>query len=106
MMARPTPTSAAATAMTNRAKTWPGHVACAARPKATRLMLTDVEDQLDRHQHHHAVAAGEHAVDADAEQDGREEEELVDEHQSRLARTMAPMSAASRSTETTSKGTR
>ena len=54
----------------------------------------------------HAVAAGEHAVDADAEQDRAEEEELVEQHQSRLARTMAPMRAASSSTDTTSNGIR
>ena len=38
-----------------------------------------VEDELDRHEHQHGVAAGEHAVDADAEEDGAEEEELVEE---------------------------
>src|SRR3954468_6324986 len=38
-MARPTPTSAAATAITNRAKIWPATV-CRKAPKATRLMLT------------------------------------------------------------------
>ena len=55
----------------------------------------------------HAVAAGEHAVHADAEQDGGEEEELVEQH-----RSLTPSgrgrwrrsSAASRSTETTSNG--
>ena len=67
-----------------------------------------VEDQLDRHEHEHAVPAGEHAVDADAEQDGAEEQELVERTsaQSLLARTMAPTRAASRSTDTTSKGMR
>src|SRR5439155_20012493 len=38
-MARPTATSAAATVMTKRAKTWPTTLPCSA-PKATRLMLT------------------------------------------------------------------
>src|SRR4051794_10589963 len=39
-----------------------------------------VEDELDRHEHGHAVAAGEHPVDADREEDGREEQELVQQH--------------------------
>ena len=49
------------------------------------------------------VPAGEHAVHADAEQHGAEQQELVEEQsatQSFRARTMAPMSAASRSTDT------
>ena len=52
-----------------------------------------VEDQLDRHQHEHRVLAGEHAVDADAEQERAEQEELVEQHrrQSFRARTMAPI---------------
>src|SRR5439155_3008895 len=65
-----------------------------------------VEDQLDRHEDEHAVLAGEHAVDADREQDRAEEEKLTQKHQSRLAITMAPTRAASSSTETTSNGTR
>ena len=40
-------------------------------PKAHQVDVDRVEDQLDRHEHHHAVLAGEHAVDADAEQDRR-----------------------------------
>ena len=92
--------------MMNRAKTWPGSGRLVELPEGDQVDVDRVEDQLDRHQHQHAVPAGEHAVDADAEQDRAEEEELVDEHQSRLARTMAPIRAASRSTETTSNGTR
>ena len=78
-MARPTPTSAAATAMTNRAKTWPVMVV-AEGAEGHQVDVDGVEDQLDRHQHQHAVPAGQDAVDADAEQDGGEEEELVEQH--------------------------
>jgi hypothetical protein len=38
-IASPTPTSAAATVITKRAKTWPTTVPCST-PKAMRLMLT------------------------------------------------------------------
>src|SRR3954452_7413645 len=66
-----------------------------------------VQDELDRHEHHHAVAAGEHTVDADAEEDRGEDEELVEPHRHSLrATTMAPIRAARRSSETTSKGIR
>jgi hypothetical protein len=66
-----------------------------------------VEDQLDRHQHGHAVPTGDHAVDADGEQEGAEQEELVEQHgQSLRAITMAPMRAAVSSTEMTSNWTR
>ena len=78
-MARPTPTSAAAMAITNRANTWPATVAVHGA-EGDQVDVDGVEDQLDRHQHEHAVAAGEHAVDADAEQDGGEQEELVEQH--------------------------
>src|SRR3954463_5112132 len=64
------------------------------------------EHQLDAHQHEHGVLAREHAVDAGAEQEGAEEEELIEEHQSRLARTTAPTSAPRSSTPTTSNGMR
>ena len=78
-MARPTPTSAAATAMTNRANTWPDDRAVHGAER-DEVDVDGVEDQLDRHEHHDAVAAGDHAVDADAEQDGGQQEELVQEH--------------------------
>src|SRR5438874_6213940 len=64
------------------------------------------EHELDAHEHQHAVLAREHAVDARAEEERTQEEELVEEHQSRLASTTAPTSAPSRSTPTTSKGIR
>src|SRR6185437_11491006 len=62
------------------------------------------EHELDAHQHEHGVPARQHAVDARAEQERGEEEELVEEHQSRLARTTAPTSALSKSTPATSNG--
>src|SRR3954451_11242496 len=66
-----------------------------------------VQDQLDRHQHHHAVAPREDAVHADREEDRAEQQELVEQHPySFRARTMAPTSAASNRTDTTSNGTR
>src|SRR3954452_8937082 len=64
------------------------------------------EHQLDAHQHEHRVPAREHAVDAGAEEERAEHEELVEQHQSRLARTTAPTSAPSRSTSRTSNGMR
>ena len=78
-MARPTPTSAAATAITNRANTWPVDVVPCTGAEGDQVDVDRVEDQLDRHQHEHRVAAGEHAVDADAEQHGAEHEELVEQ---------------------------
>src|ERR1044071_614706 len=56
------------------------------------------EHELDAHQHEHRVLAREHAEDASAEEERAQEEELVEEHQSRLARTTAPTSAPSRRT--------
>src|SRR5581483_9048575 len=49
-------------------------------PEGNQVDVDGVEDQLDRHQHEHAVAPGQHAVDARAEQEGGEEEELVEVH--------------------------
>src|SRR5215216_7145071 len=66
-----------------------------------------VENELHRHQHHHGVAPGEHAEHADAEQDRAEQEEVRRQHaQSFLARTMAPIAAASRMNEIARNGTR
>src|SRR3954454_14225140 len=66
-----------------------------------------VQDQLDRHQHHHAVAPREDAVHADREEHRAEQQELVEQHPySFRARTMAPTRAASNRTDTTSNGTR
>src|ERR1041385_3538854 len=50
------------------------------------------EHELDAHQHEHRVLAREHAEDASAEEERAQEEELVEEHQSRLASTTAPTS--------------
>src|SRR5512143_225597 len=78
-----------------------------------------VQDQLDPHQHRHGVAAGHHGVEAAAEERGGDDEELVEGHPfpssmssfSGIARSgressAAPMSAASSSTDATSKGSR
>jgi hypothetical protein len=53
-IASPTPTSAAAMAMVNSAKTWPAMTAEGA--ERDEVDVDGVEDQLDRHQHEHAVA--------------------------------------------------
>src|SRR5947209_17689955 len=50
--------------------------------KGDEVDVDSVEDQLDRHQDEHAVLPGEHAVDAGGEQEGREQEELVEVHAS------------------------
>ena len=106
-MARPTPTSAAAMAMTNRANTCPAIALFMAR-EGDQVDVDGVEDQLDRHEHGTPLRRAMHAVDADAEQDGAEQEELVEQHApTPSARaTMAPMRAASSSTDTTSNGIR
>ena len=103
-IASPTPTSAAAIVMTNSANTWPGRLVQVGRER-DQVDVHRVEHQLDAHEHEHAVAPGEHAVDADAEQDRGEDEELVEDHQSLRAITTAPTSAASRRIETISNGT-
>src|SRR5262249_15024785 len=43
------------------------------RAERDEVDVDRVEDQLDRHQHHDAVAAGEHPVNADGEERGTEE---------------------------------
>src|SRR3954447_21711437 len=60
------------------------------RRERDQVEVHGVEHQLDAHEDEHAVAPGEHAVDADAEQRGGEDQELVQDHQSRLAITTAP----------------
>ena len=52
------------------------------------------EHQLDAHEHEHRVLARQHAVDAGAEEERAEQEELVEQHQSRLASTTAPIERA------------
>src|SRR5215471_12734167 len=76
------------------------------RGERDEVDIDGVEHQLDRQQHEDAVTAGQHAVDAGAEQERAEDEILVQRHgQSLRAMTTAPTSAASSSIETTSKGT-
>src|SRR5215471_12636148 len=76
------------------------------RGERNEVDIDGVEHQLDRQQHEDAVTAGQHAVDAGAEQERAEDEILVQRHgQSLRAMTTAPTSAASSSIETTSKGT-
>ncbi len=66
-----------------------------------------VEHQLDAHEHEHRVLPRQDAVDAGAEEERTEDQVAVETHrQSLRAITTAPTSAARRSMETTSKGTR
>ena len=81
-MARPMAASAAATVRMNSANTWPVRSPSEAE-KATRLMFTDEQDQLDRHQDDDDVLAVEDdAGDADREQDRRDDEVMgeADDH--------------------------
>ena len=66
-MARPMAASAAATAMTKNAETWPSHVAALAR-EGEEGQVRRVEHQLDAHEHHQRVAAHQHAEHAQAEE--------------------------------------
>src|SRR5689334_216100 len=50
------------------------------RAECNEVDVHGVEDELDRHQDHHAVAPGEHAVDPDREQGRAKEQELVQKH--------------------------
>src|SRR5215207_5402968 len=76
------------------------------RGERDQVDVDGVEHQLDREQDQDAIAAGEHAVDAAAEEECAEDEVLVQRHsQSLRAMTTAPTSAASSSIETTSNGT-
>ena len=94
-------------------------------------MLTELRDDLHRHQDHDPVAPGQHAVHAYAEQHRGQQQELVENHRaptpgavdgtqlaiggnrypiiagpySLRATTMAPIRAASSSTDTASKAT-
>src|SRR4051812_48749727 len=52
------------------------------RAEGDEVDVDSVEHELDRSQDEHLVAPGQYAVHADAEQDGREEQELVEEHRS------------------------
>ena len=81
-MARPIAASAAATVRTNSAKTWPVKSPSCAE-KATKLRLTDKQDQFDRHQDDDDVLAVEDdAGDAEREQDRRDDEIMreADDH--------------------------
>ena len=82
-MARPMPTSAAATAMMNSAKIWPpADGILEVGVEGHQVDVDRGEHQLDRQQHQHRVAPRQHAVDAEREQGGAEDEELVDDHAS------------------------
>src|SRR5437588_388259 len=50
------------------------------RAEGDEVDVDGVEDQLDRHEDHDAVASRQHAVHADGEQSRAEEQELVDQH--------------------------
>ena len=67
------PTSAAATVITNSAKTWPV-MSCQQLRERHEVHVHRVQHQLDGHEDQHGVAAGQHAVDAGREQPGREEQ--------------------------------
>src|SRR5579862_3086565 len=76
------------------------------RPERDEVDVDRGEHQLDAHQHEHGVLARQNAIDPGAEEERSEQQELVEQHQSRLARTTAPISAPSKSTPTTSNGIR
>ncbi len=78
-IASPTPTSAAAIVSTNSANTWPID-RCVERAERHEVDVHAREHQLDAHQHEHGVLAREHAVDAGAEQERGEDQELVEQH--------------------------
>ena len=105
-IARPTPTSAAAIVEHEERERLAGD-RVAVRREGDEVHVDRREHELDAHQHEHAVATGDDAVDTGREEEGTEQEELIEEHdQSFRARTTAPMSAASSNTPTTSNGTR
>ena len=81
------------------------------RGEGDEVEVDRVQHQLDREQDQNDVLPGEHAVDADAEEQSREDEEISDGHQSsspvsRRESTVAPISAASSSTARASNGNR
>ena len=85
------------------------HAPCL-RENATKLSTHRVQDEFDAHQHQDGVAARDHAVDAEAEQHGAQQQEFVDEHvsspQSLLASTMAPTRAANSTNDSAQNGSR
>ena len=104
-MARPMAASAAATAMTKKADTWPTSVAAHAR-EGEEGEVGGVEHQLDAHEDHQRVAADQHAEHAQAEEQRGEEQVVLEwgplatdaPFQMRdLATTTAPTMATSRS---------
>ena len=74
-IARPTPTSAAAIGDDVEGEDLAVDVAVSSA-RTREVDVHRVEDQLDRHQHHDGVLAGDDAVDADAEQHRSEQEEV------------------------------
>ena len=78
------------------------------RVEGDEVEVDRVEHQLDAHQHEHGVATGEHAVHPDREQTAGQHQRPPQRHQSapfrRRDSTIAPTSAASSSTLSTSNG--
>ena len=78
MMARPTPTSAAATVITKMAKICPPTLGVLEKGlEGDQVDVDRVEHQLDGQQHHDRVAAHQQAVDPQRKHEGTEDEELV-----------------------------
>src|SRR3989304_9894958 len=80
-------------------------------PEGHQVQVDRVEHQLDPHQDRHRVPASQHAIQADGEEGCRKDEEPGKRDHSSpssraagLAMTMAPIIAASSSTEATSNG--
>ena len=69
MMARPRTLSAAAAAMTKRAKSWPMPSGRAATAGGHEGEVHRVEDQLQRHEDPDGVLPGDRPVDAEREQE-------------------------------------
>src|SRR5680860_420199 len=76
------------------------------RVEGDQVDVHRVQHQLDAHQHEHGVAAYEHAVDTDREQQAGEQQRPPQRHQRLRPResVIAPTSAASNSTLSTSNG--
>ncbi len=84
-IARATAASAAATAMIRIGKTVAGRVALEEEAvEGDEIQRRGVEDQLDAEQHRDQVAPGEHAVDAEGEEQRREDQVVLESgvHQS------------------------
>ena len=109
-IARPTDASAAAIAMTKKTTIWPSARAHR-RAVAEEGEVGGVHHQLDRQEDLDRVAPQERAGEADREERAGDEQDVgernaADHASPRRASTNAPTSAASRRTETASKGSR